>query len=145
MARLDSATKWNFDAIGASTAAAKFGHFALRLVLTVGLDLKPADKQGWQNVLSLVLGPNADASARWRNMGVIVRRNIIIAAIGSVHNKWLKWLRGQPIPNVLRHVGNLPKTRPTINTGGECPNQPPLAQKLNIIASAFNMRVPRSG
>ncbi len=109
MARRDRATKCNLDAVGASTAEAKFGSFALRLVLTVGLDLKPADKQGRQNVLSLVIGPNADASARWRDMGVIVRRNIVLAAIGSVHNKWLKWLRSQPIPDVLRHAANLPK------------------------------------
>jgi hypothetical protein len=45
-------------------------------------------------------------------MGVIMGSNIVLATIGSMHNKGLKWLSSQPIPNILRHITTLPKNGP---------------------------------
>jgi hypothetical protein len=69
-----------------------FGSVGLRLVLPVRFDLKPADEQCGQDRLRVIIRPNADATPRWRNMRVIVGRNIVLTAIGCIHDKGLKWL-----------------------------------------------------
>jgi len=84
----------------------------LRLVFAVGLHLKAADEQCRQDVLSLVIGPNADATSAWRDMRVIVGRNFVLTTVGRKYNKRLKWLSSQPMPNVLCHVLNLAKESP---------------------------------
>lgn len=79
-------------------------------MLTVRLYLEAADEQCRKDVLGFVIRPNADATATGRNVGMIVRWNFVLTAIGRIYNKWLKRLGGQPVANVLRHVPNLPKS-----------------------------------
>ena len=86
--------------------------FGLRLVLTVGFDLEAADEQCRQDILSLVIGPDADATTTWRNVGVIMRRNIVLTTVGRIHHERLKWLSSQPVSDVLRHAPNLAKDGP---------------------------------
>jgi hypothetical protein len=45
-------------------------------------------------------------------VGVIMGRNFVLATVGSVHNKGLERLSSQPVPDILRHVTNLPKSGP---------------------------------
>jgi hypothetical protein len=73
-------------------------------VVTVGFDLKSADEKGRQNVLSLIIRPNADPAATRRDVCVIMRWDIIFATVSRVHYEGLERLRSQSIPDVLCHI-----------------------------------------
>jgi hypothetical protein len=81
----------------------------LLFMVPVGPDFEPADEQCRQNVFGLVIGPYAHTSPAGRNVGVVMRRNIIFTTVSRVHHKRLKWLSRQSITDVLRHAQNLPK------------------------------------
>jgi hypothetical protein len=76
---------------------------ALRLVLAIGPDLQAADEQRRQDVFGLVIRPDADATAPWRNVRVIMRRDVVLTPVSRMHHERLKWLSSQPVPNILRH------------------------------------------
>jgi hypothetical protein len=92
-----------------------FGPLALRHVLAVRLDLNTADEQRRQNGFGLIVRPNADATATRGNVCVIMRWDLVLTTVGRVHDKRLKWLGSQPVPNVLRHVPNVSKRSPGCN------------------------------
>ena len=71
--------------------------------LSVRSYLQSTDEQGREDVLRLVVSPDADATTGRGNMRVIVRRHIILAPVGSMHHKRLEWLGSQSVANVFRH------------------------------------------
>jgi hypothetical protein len=73
-------------------------------VVTVGFDLKSADEKGRQNVLSLIIRPNADPAAAGRDVCVIVRWDIIFTTVSRIHYERPEGLRSQSIPDVLCHI-----------------------------------------
>jgi len=84
-------------------------HVTLFWPLAVGSGFQPADKQSRQDVLGLIVRPDADPPATRRNLSMIVRRDIILAAVCGMHYEGQKWLSSQSIANILCHDLNLPK------------------------------------
>src|SRR4051812_37777966 len=54
---------------------------SLSIVFAVGSELQPANQQGRQDVLGLIVRPNADPTASRGNVRVIMRRNIVLTPV----------------------------------------------------------------
>lgn len=76
--------------------------------LAIRAHFKVADQQRREDVFRFVIRPNTNASASRGNVRVIVRRNIVFAAVCRIDNERQKRLSSESLANILRHCVKLP-------------------------------------
>src|ERR1051326_8098990 len=80
---------------------------SLFFALTVGPNLQTTDEQCGQDVLGLIIHPDADAATARGNVSVIGRRNAVLTPVCRVHDKRQERPSREPLFDIACHGQNL--------------------------------------
>src|SRR4029078_5780443 len=80
---------------------------ALFLAPPVGFDFETTDQQTGQNMLNIIVIPNADTPTARLNWPVLRCRDAVFSAIRRMHHKRYKWPSREAFTNIVGHTSNL--------------------------------------